>query len=66
MGEVNNFGRVAGEISDGGIDLAQRYLHYSSVKAGGATAKSRRRLNHERRLHSVKIRDDGWLVIGGC
>jgi hypothetical protein len=36
MGEINNFGRVAGEISDGGIDLAQRNLHSSSVKAGGA------------------------------
>ena len=41
MGEVNNFGRVAGEISDGGIDLAESNLHSSSVKAGGAGVEMR-------------------------
>ena len=30
--EINDLGGVAGEISDGGIDLAQRNLHTSSVK----------------------------------
>jgi hypothetical protein len=41
MRKVDNFGRIAGEISDGGIDLAESNLHSSSVKAGGARAKSR-------------------------
>ena len=58
MGKVNNFGRVAGEISDGGIYLTQRNLHLSlSVKAGGARVEMRA----EQRLHSVKIRDGSRL-----
>jgi hypothetical protein len=40
-GEVNNFGRVAGEISDGGIDLAESNLHSSSVKGRGAGVEMR-------------------------
>lgn len=58
MGEINNFGRVAGEISNGGIDLAESNLHYLSVKAGGAGVEMRRA---EQRVRSVKIRDDSWL-----
>src|SRR5207249_11780808 len=40
MREVNDFGCVAGEVSDRGIDLSQRYLHSFSVKLRGQTAKS--------------------------
>jgi len=40
MGEVNDFGCVAGEVSDRGIDLSQRYLHSSSVKRREQHAKS--------------------------
>lgn len=46
-GEINNFGRVAGEISDGRIDLAESNLHSSSVKAGGGRV--------ETRLHQFRI-----------
>src|SRR2546427_12713114 len=41
MREVNDFACVAGEVSDRGIDLAQRYLHSSSVKRREQHAKSR-------------------------
>jgi hypothetical protein len=41
MGKFNDLRRVSREIPDGGIDLPQRDLHSSSVKAGGVTAKSR-------------------------
>src|SRR5438477_10043629 len=40
MREVNDFACVAGEVSDRGIDLAQRYLHSSSVKRREQHAKS--------------------------
>src|SRR5206468_13015840 len=40
MGEVNDLGCVAGEVSDRGIDLSQRYLHSSSVKRREQHAKS--------------------------
>ena len=40
MREVNDFGCVAGEVSDRGIDLSQRYLHSSSVKRREQHAKS--------------------------
>src|SRR2546425_10920653 len=40
MGEVNDFGCVAGEVSDRGIDLSQRYLHSSSVKRREQHAQS--------------------------
>jgi hypothetical protein len=58
MGEINNFGRVAGEISDSGIDLAESNLHSLSVKAGGTGVETPRA---EQRVRSVKIRDDSWL-----
>ena len=32
--EIDDLGGVAGEVSDRGIDLAQRNLHFSSVKRG--------------------------------
>ncbi len=40
-GKLNNLCGIAREIPYRGIDLSQRNLHLSSVKAGGATAKSR-------------------------
>ena len=55
------FARVACEIPHCGIDLSQRNLHYSSVKAGGVAAKSQlvsiatTRVDNAKTLHSVKI-----------
>src|SRR5258706_16235309 len=31
-GEIYDLGSIAGKIADRGVDLAQGYLHYSSVK----------------------------------
>jgi hypothetical protein len=38
-GKLDHLGGVAGEISDGGVDLAERDLHLFSVKPRSAEAK---------------------------
>jgi hypothetical protein len=38
-GNLDDLGSIAGEISDGGVDLAERNLHVFSVKPRRAEAK---------------------------